>query len=212
MFGWLNLIPVPAYFFFQGHFCWFLSCVCVHKNVSYQNPKSKQLNMSLALCIFFWFGWVFSFFNNGYWSIGTVEMDREWKRKLNIYIWPHLVNSLQLYGIFLSVAVQLLLGQRKKFAFYTLASSGGDQVSFDLMLSLRGVLLYSFILILQGKNWKVINEFCKYFRLIPMIVNPPKSPQTRYLKETSDTKMVNFVRMESCLCPVYLKICGYESL
>ena len=124
-------------------------------------------------------------------------MDREWKRKLNIYIWPHLVNSLQLYGIFLSVAIQLLLGQRKKFAFYTLASSGGDQISFDLMLSLRGTLLYNFILILWGKNWKVINEFCKYFRLIPMIVNAPKNPQTRYLKETSDTKMVNFVGVES---------------
>ena len=30
-----------------------------------------------------------------------------------------------------------------------------------------------------------------------MIVNPPKNPQTRYLKETSDTKMVNFVGVES---------------
>ena len=54
---------------------------------------------------------------------------------------------MQLYGIFLSVAVQLFLGQRKNFAFYTLASSGGDQITFDLMLSLRGVLLYNFILL-----------------------------------------------------------------
>lgn len=86
MFGWLNLTPVPVYFFPKATFVdFYLVCVFI-KMSSIRTPNLNSWTWALYYSIFFvWLGFFF-FFNNGYWSIVTVELDREWKRKQYLYL------------------------------------------------------------------------------------------------------------------------------
>lgn len=113
----------------------------------------------------------------------------------NISIWLSLANSLQLKGIFPPETVHLALRQRRKvskiwFLHFSILwwRSSFFWSSCAFKWTLRGVLLHKFIRIPWGKNGKLINAFCRYFKLILIIVYPLKKPHTRYFKETGNAK------------------------